>query len=109
VTAPQRVPLPEIDPDADEGTIVAADLDGEAVAVIRHAQGWVAVPDLCTHAACALSEDAEVVDGTVLSCICHGSEFDLLTGNVTLGPASLPLRVTPLAIAGGRLTVASPG
>lgn len=99
-----RPPVADVDAALPVGSVVAADLDGAPVAVVRHDDGWVAVPDECTHAACALSADGEVFDGTVLACNCHGSEFDLRTGAVLLGPAERPLDVVPLAVVDGRLT-----
>ena len=95
--------LDAIDPNAPRGSIVGALVDGLPVAVIRHADGWVLVPDTCTHAACPLSSDGEVVDGSTLICNCHGSEYDLRTGAVLLGPAEAPLRVVPLRVEDRRL------
>lgn len=95
----------EIDASSPVGTVVGATLDGEPVTVVHHADGWVAVDDECTHAACPFSLDGEVFDGTVLGCNCHGSEFDLRTGEVLLGPAERALTVRPLVVVDGRLTV----
>lgn len=88
----------DVDPALPVGTIVAITLDDEPMAAIRHEDGWVAVPDRCTHAACPFTDDGELVDGHVLVCNCHGSEFDLHTGAVLVGPAEQPLAVRPLTI-----------
>ena len=85
------------------GTIAAGVLDGRAVTVVRHESGWVAVDESCTHADCPFDADGEVFDGTVLACNCHGSEFDLRTGEVLLGPAEQPLTVIPLRDRNGTL------
>jgi nitrite reductase/ring-hydroxylating ferredoxin subunit len=50
-----------------------------------------------------VDDGGEVVDGTVLSCACHGSEFDLRDGSVLEGPATVALAVIPLALEGDRL------
>jgi nitrite reductase/ring-hydroxylating ferredoxin subunit/ferredoxin len=76
------------------GAIQAVTVGGEPRALIRHAEGWSLVPDACTHATCAFTKNGEVADGTVLICNCHGSEFDLRTGEVLLGPALEPLPTT---------------
>lgn len=99
-----RPAVGDVDPAAPVGTVVGADLDGTAVTVVRHETGWVAVDEMCTHAACPFASDGEVFDGTVLACNCHGSEFDLRTGEVLLGPAETPLTVRPLAVVDGRLS-----
>ena len=100
--------LAAIDPEAVVGTIAAATIDGAAVAVIRHAQGWVAVPDSCTHAHCPFTADGEVVDASTLVCNCHGSEYDLRTGEVLVGPAEAPLRIVALTVESGTLRLARP-
>jgi nitrite reductase/ring-hydroxylating ferredoxin subunit len=87
----------DVDPAAPVGTIVGAVVDDVDVAVVRHDGGWVMVPDGCTHARCPFSSDGEVVDGAVLVCNCHGSEFDLGTGDVLVGPAEEPLVIRSLS------------
>jgi nitrite reductase/ring-hydroxylating ferredoxin subunit len=97
----------DVDAATPEGTILPADCDGEELALIRHARGWTVTDRYCPHARCSLVRDGEVVDGSVLICNCHGSEFDLLTGEVLLDPADRPLqlrRVRPSAD-GSYLTV----
>lgn len=98
-----RPGLAEIDVTSPTGTIVAASHDGSDVAVIRSSEGWVLVSDECTHASCPFTTDGEVVDGTVLVCNCHGSEWDLRTGELLAGPAELPLAVVALSDASGAL------
>jgi nitrite reductase/ring-hydroxylating ferredoxin subunit len=97
----------DVDAAAPEGTILAAQVDGVPLALIRHAHGWTATDLDCPHARCSLARDGEVVDGTVLICNCHGSEFDLLTGEVLLDPAERPLRLRPVQPSedGSRLTI----
>lgn len=90
-------------PGSPVGTVAPGTLDGRPVTVVRGEQGWVAVDALCSHADCALAADGEVFDGTVLACNCHGSEFDLATGAVLLGPAERALTVVPLVVEGDRL------
>jgi nitrite reductase/ring-hydroxylating ferredoxin subunit len=95
--------LDDIDATSPVGTIAAADIDGAVVAVIRHAAGWVLVDGSCTHAHCPFSDDGEVVDGYTLVCNCHGSEYDLRTGEVLAGPARAPLAVVALSVESGTL------
>jgi nitrite reductase/ring-hydroxylating ferredoxin subunit len=74
--------------------VVIAGLDGQ----------WYAVADSCTHAGCPLSEEADLEDGVIV-CNCHGSEFDLRTGEVLRGPADEPVRTYPVRVAGDRLEI----
>ncbi len=103
--------MSNLDPSAPVGTIVAADLDGvdsldgRPVVFVRAADGWVAVDDVCPHASCSFADDGEVADDAItLICNCHGSEFDLRDGSVLLGPASMPLTVTPIEQTGRKPT-----
>ncbi|MEV7086448.1 Rieske (2Fe-2S) protein [Streptomyces sp. NPDC093085] len=57
----------------------------------------------CTHAGCLLGE----LEGTVGDCPCHGSKFDVTTGEVLHGPATVPLLAVPVREEGGKL-VAGP-
>ena len=74
--------LSDVDPSAAVRSIVTAEIEGVAVAVFHHQDGWVLVPDACPHAKCPFTTDGKLVGGTTLICHCHGSEFDLLTGQV---------------------------
>jgi cytochrome b6-f complex iron-sulfur subunit len=42
--------------------------------------------------------------GNKLSCPCHGSEFDALTGKVLRGPAASPLPSIPVTVTNGDVT-----
>ena len=49
-----------------------------------------AFDDTCTHKACSLAKGR--LDGTTVTCPCHGSQFDVTTGEVLRGPAQEPVR-----------------
>ena len=55
------------------------------VSVARVGGKLYAFDDLCTHEACPLS--AGLLTGTTLMCQCHGSQFDVTSGDVLRGPA----------------------
>jgi nitrite reductase/ring-hydroxylating ferredoxin subunit len=81
-----------------------ARVGGKDLAIARLADAWFAVEDECTHAGCPFSSDADLVEGTIL-CNCHGSEFDLRTGEVLRGPAEYPVRTFPVRVTGDQLEV----
>ena len=70
----------------------------------RLEDAWYAVQARCTHAGCPFFEEASLEDGTIV-CNCHGSEFDLASGEVVRGPAEDPLRTFPVRVAGDHLEV----
>ena len=45
------------------------------------------------------------LEGQVIECACHGSQFDVVTGEVLLGPATEPVAVFPVRVVDGRLQV----
>ena len=75
------------------------DLSGTPVAVVRDGEGTIrAVEDTCTHGAVSLSEGE--VEGCLIECWLHGSQFDLRTGIPRTPPATAPLYVFPVRIEG---------
>ncbi len=65
---------------------------------------WFAVEDRCSHADCSFVADGEL-DGATLICNCHGSEFDVRSGEVLAAPATAPIRTFPVREIQGRLEV----
>lgn len=61
--------------------------NGRRVALGRTEDGWAAFDDRCTHKGGPLS-DGTLICGTV-QCPWHGSQFDVGTGAVTCGPATV--------------------
>jgi nitrite reductase/ring-hydroxylating ferredoxin subunit len=55
---------------------------------------------VCPHRGCVVDS----VDGTAVSCPCHGSRFDAETGAVLQGPATEALPAVPVRATGGTLT-----
>ena len=50
----------------------------------------------CTHGGCTVQE----VEEEVIRCLCHGSEFDYVTGEPLVGPAQEPLESFTVTIDG---------
>ena len=84
-------------------TVVGLTLAGTMVALARVEGTWHAVEAWCTHAECPLSDGW--VEGTAIRCPCHGSLFDLATGEVLEGPAEEPVRVFSTRVAADRVEV----
>ncbi|HET6969261.1 MAG TPA: Rieske (2Fe-2S) protein [Ornithinibacter sp.] len=56
---------------------------------------------VCTHQGCTVNG---VADG-VITCPCHGSQFDAATGAVKKGPATKPLEAKSVTVGADGLTV----
>ena len=89
--------------DASESELRRVEAGGRAVCVGRTAAGWVAFDDTCTHEECSLA-GGELDDGVIV-CPCHGSEFDVRTGDVLTPPALDPLPIYQAREEGGALQV----
>ena len=81
---------------------LSVDVDGAPVVIAALDGAWYCVADSCTHAGCPFSEEADLEDGTII-CNCHGSEFELRTGEVMRGPADEPVRTYPVRDVGDQL------
>jgi cytochrome P450/nitrite reductase/ring-hydroxylating ferredoxin subunit len=77
--------------DEPAGTLRRVDVGERAVCLARTDDGWLAFDDTCTHEECSLAEGE--LDGAVVICPCHGSEFDVRTGDVVTPPALDPLPI----------------
>jgi nitrite reductase/ring-hydroxylating ferredoxin subunit len=73
-----------------EGELAAFDVGGERIAVANVGGTLHGFDDTCTHLRCSLAEGE--LEGTVVTCPCHGSQFDVTTGAVLRGPAQEPVR-----------------
>jgi nitrite reductase/ring-hydroxylating ferredoxin subunit len=87
-----------------EGEAKAFSVNGEEIAVARSGGTLYAFNDICTHRGCNLSMGGEI-EGTTITCECHGSEFDMSTGAVLEGPATEPVASYPVREENGQLQV----
>jgi 3-phenylpropionate/trans-cinnamate dioxygenase ferredoxin subunit len=89
--------------DVPVGEARAFDAGTTAVAVARTDEGWYAFDDTCTHMGCSLAEGE--IEGGAVVCACHGSEFELATGEVLNGPADEPVHTYEVTVEGDEIKV----
>jgi nitrite reductase/ring-hydroxylating ferredoxin subunit len=87
--------------DIREGEMRAFDVEGTKVNISHASGGFFAFDDTCTHAGCSLA--AGKLDGTTVTCACHGSQFDIADGSVLRGPAQRPVRARRVEVRGSDL------
>lgn len=92
------------DADVGEGQLRAADADGTPVLLARHGGRIYAMHDRCGHRGCPLSSEGEL-DGHVITCSCHGSQFDIRDGTLLRGPATVSQPALDTRDADGRIEV----
>ena len=87
------------------GEMRAFDVTGVKVNVASVDGQLYAFDDTCTHRACSLAKGK--LDGTTVTCPCHGSQFDVTTGEVLRGPARRNVRSRMVQVEGEDLLVES--
>ena len=86
-----------------QGQMRVFNVDGAKVTVANVDGRFYAFDDKCTHQGCSLAT-GELV-GTTVTCPCHGSEFDVRSGEVLEGPAEEPLASWAVELEGDDLAV----
>ena len=85
---PEFITLAKTD-EVPDGEVRSFDANGVPVAVANVDGSYHAFDDTCPHRQCSLGE-GELEDTTII-CPCHGSEFDIRTGEVINPPARDPV------------------
>jgi nitrite reductase (NADH) small subunit len=78
------------------GKVVTA--AGKRIALFNIGGRFYAIDNACTHVGGPLGEGR--VEGTVVTCPWHGSEFDVTSGAVVKGPARRPVATYPTRVEG---------
>ncbi|SJM56627.1 ubiquinol-cytochrome c reductase iron-sulfur subunit [Gulosibacter sp. 10] len=78
--------------------------DREVVVTQPAAGEYAAFGAICTHQGCVLSD----VRDRGAHCGCHGSFFDIATGDPVAGPAQRPLPAIPIRLEGDTLRIGEP-
>jgi nitrite reductase/ring-hydroxylating ferredoxin subunit len=85
----------------EPGGVAAFEVRGERIAVANVGGALHAFDDLCPHRQCSLA-DGEL-EGPVITCPCHGSRFDVTTGQRLRGPAARAVKVYTVRLESGGL------
>jgi nitrite reductase/ring-hydroxylating ferredoxin subunit len=91
--------------DVADGQMRVFDVAGTKVNVAKAAGRLYAIDDTCTHMGCSLANGT--LEGTTVTCACHGSQFDVSSGAVLRGPAHRPVRSHAVQVEGQDLLVES--
>ena len=83
--------------------LAAFDVSGDRVAIATVGDAFYAFGDTCTHLGCSLADGN--LEGTTVTCPCHGSQFDVTTGEVVRGPARQSVPSYPVRLEAGALRV----
>lgn len=86
-----------------EGYVRRFYVNGLECAIGRLQGKAYATSNYCTHLDCLLSSGKLVDDG--IKCSCHGSVFDLESGEAIYPPATIPIRTYPVKESDGEIHV----
>lgn len=89
--------------DVPDGGMRLFEVEGQRVAVARIGGVLHAFDDVCTHQLCSLADGD--LDGTTVMCPCHGSEFDVTSGEVLTPPAVDPVQTFEVREEGDALQI----
>jgi nitrite reductase/ring-hydroxylating ferredoxin subunit len=89
--------------DVAPGHLRAFDVQGLKIAVANVDGQLYAFDDTCTHTGCSLARGS--LNGTTVTCGCHGSQFDVTSGALVRGPARRPVRSRTVQLADDDLLV----
>ena len=90
--------------DVTPGEVAAFEVEGIRIAVANANGRFFAIDDTCTHEQCSLADEG-TLEGTIVTCGCHGAQFDVRTGAVLAPPAPEPVEAYPLHVEDGNLVV----
>ena len=77
---------------------------GDKTIVIVNIGGkYLAFDGLCTHMQCPLAGGN--LDGNILTCYCHGAQFDISDGKAIAPPVRKPLEVYKVKVVGENILV----
>lgn len=79
---------------------------GHAIALFRRDDGWYAIDNACPHRGGSLADGD--VEGVVVTCPLHASQFDIRTGAVLAPPAQAPVRAYRVMVQGDEVQLDLP-
>ena len=93
--------------DVPPGELILVEVEDARIVLDNVGGQYYAVTDECTNSGCSLS-DGEMED-EVINCSCHGSQFDVRSGEVVSPPDDEPLTLYSVKIEGDDILVGPGG
>lgn len=91
--------------DVPPGSMKTVRVGGKAVAIANVDGEVFAIDDICSHAQCSLGSEG-FIDGNVVTCGCHGAQFDVTNGKVMSMPALTDVVSYPAKVVGQDVMIA---
>ncbi len=85
--------------DIPSGSMKTVQVGGKKIALAHVDDEYFAIDDTCSHEQCSLGSEG-FLDGNVVSCGCHGAQFDVTNGKVMSLPAPTDVGSYPVKVKG---------
>ncbi|MGD0203876.1 MAG: Rieske (2Fe-2S) protein [Candidatus Bathyarchaeia archaeon] len=82
--------------DVKPNIMMGLEINDKKILLVNVNGSYYAIGNVCTHRGCQLSKGK--LQGETVVCPCHGSTFDLKTGNFVKGPTKKPEPVYELKV-----------
>ena len=82
-----------------DGEVKGVKVGDEEIALYRLGDEVLATSNICTHEECIISDNF-YVEGEEVECTCHGSRFNIKTGENTVPPAAESLKTYSVKVQG---------
>jgi len=82
--------------DVKPNIMMGLEINDKKILPVNVNGSYYAIGNVCTHRGCQLSKGK--LQGETVVCPCHGSTFDLKTGNFVKGPTKKPEPVYELKV-----------
>lgn len=90
--------------DIPSGSMKTIRVGGKPIALANVDGQFFAVSDICTHELCSLGTEGFLDDG-IITCGCHGSQFEVTTGKVLSLPAPTDVASYEVKVEGNEVFV----
>jgi 3-phenylpropionate/trans-cinnamate dioxygenase ferredoxin component len=89
-----------------DGDRLFVDIDGKPVVILKIAEQYFAIADVCSHDEGPVGEGE--IEGFEIICPRHGARFDIRTGRVLALPAFVDIPAYPVRIVGDQIELGLP-
>jgi nitrite reductase/ring-hydroxylating ferredoxin subunit len=89
--------------DIAPGSALKVEIDELVLAVFNIDGEFFVTDDTCTHGPGSLSEG--YIEDDVVECNFHNGQFNIRTGEVVSPPCMVPIRIYPVEVVDGKVTI----
>lgn len=89
--------------DVPTGKVVKIIVSGQEFALINYDGKYFALDGICTHEQCCLGEGS--LDGSKLTCPCHGGQFEVESGEAVTLPVIQPVKTYRTRVVGDEIEI----